>query len=194
MAADLLALPADLITLLGSPADLTTPVATMLIELATSKVQGAVGQRIVDLTDTALVDVDDYANWSQWLELPQHPIRSVASVTIDGGAVTDFLLRKQKLWRLNGWMSNFWQPSQVAVVYTHGYPAASQYLQLARQVTLSLASGVYINPGAVTSEGVDDYKVTYQEAMGRMELTEYTRQALIDAYGTSSYVTVAAQD
>jgi hypothetical protein len=190
--ADQLATPADLAAMLQS--DVDTATATMLIELATSRVQGAVGQRIIDLTDTALIDVDDYANWSQWLELPQHPIRTVTTVVLDGSTITDYLLRKQKLWRLNGWLTNFWMPSQVAVTYSHGFPAGSQYLQLARSATLALAKMGYGNPAGLAGESIDDYRVTYDQASARMELGEPLRAALVAAYGTASHVTVSAQD
>src|SRR5262245_31922605 len=56
---------------------------TMLVELATSKVQRmAGGQRIVDVTDTAVIDVTDPCEY--YLRLPQLPVRSVTSVSLDG--------------------------------------------------------------------------------------------------------------
>lgn len=192
--ADMLATVEDLASLL-QVGDLDRSTATLLIETATARVQAAAGgQRIVDLTDTALIDVDDPTQWSQWLDLPQYPIRSVATVVIDGAAVTDFLLRKQKLWRLNGWLTNFWSPSQTAVTYSHGYQAGSQYLQLGRQMTLSLAASVIANPSQLMSEAIDDYKVQFAEAASRMELSEFSRKAIRDAYGVDTYVTVSAQD
>lgn len=190
----MLATVEDLASLL-QVGDLDRSTATLLIETATARVQAAAGgQRIVDLTDTALIDVDDPTQWSQWLDLPQYPIRSVATVVIDGAAVTDFLLRKQKLWRLNGWLTNFWSPSQTAVTYSHGYQAGSQYLQLGRQMTLSLAASVIANPSQLMSEAIDDYKVQFAEAASRMELSEFSRKAIRDAYGVDTYVTVSAQD
>lgn len=184
--ADTLATAADLNNLL----QVTVPAAqaTLLLELATSVVQNAVGQRIVDITDTALIDVTDYC--TPWLELPERPIRSVSLVQIDGVTVTDWVLRKQKLWRAVGWLNRVSPPSQAAVTYAHGYVAGSQYLQLARNMTLSLAAAGYGNPTGAASESIDDYNVSYEAAMSRMELTEFMRAALVKAYGRAAHITV----
>lgn len=192
--ADMLATVEDLASLL-QVSDLDRSTATLLIETATARVQAAAGgQRIIDLTDTALIDVDDPTQWSQWLDLPQYPIRSVSLVVLDGVTITDWLFRKQKLWRLNGWLTNFMQPSQAVVTYAHGHPANSQYLQLGRQMTLSLCASAVANPSQLTSEAIDDYKVQFAEAASRMELSEFSRAAIRDAYGINSYVTVSEQN
>lgn len=187
--ADTLATASDLNTLLG----VTLPVAqsTLLLEMATGVIQAAVGQRIVDVTDTAVVDVDEN---TVWLELPQYPIRSIGTVKIDGVTVTDAVLRKQKVWRALGWVSTYSPPSQATIVNTHGFPAGSQYLQLARTMCLSLAAAGYSNPTGVTSEKIDDYQVNYAEALARMELTPYMRDALIKAYGRSAFVTDSREE
>lgn len=184
--ADQLATPADLASLLQQDLDAST--ANMLLELATAKVQRAAGgQRIVDTTDTAIIDVEPW-HTDRYLALPQLPVRSVSAVLIDGVASTDWLLRNQKLWRACGWGLSC-QPTQVTVTYAHGYPTGSQWLQLARDATLSLAKLGYGNPSGATSEAIDDYRVTYAEADARMQMTEQMRQAIADAYGTSTYVT-----
>lgn len=184
--ADQLATPGDLSALLQR-SDLDDYTSTMLIELATAQIQRICGgQRIIEVTDTAAIDV---LEWSQWLDLPQRPIRTVGTVVIDGTTVTDFQLTYQRLWRRTGWRMSWLQPSQVLVTYTHGYQAGSQYLQLARQAALTLAAVGYGNPGQVTGESIDDYKVTYAEAAARMEVTPFMAEALRAAYGTTSYVT-----
>ena len=182
--ADQLATLTDLASLLQSDVDNST--GTMLLELATSIVQQAAGgQRIIDLTDTAVVD----ASWDYWLDLPQRPVRSVTLVKIDGTTVTDAFLRGQSLWRAIGWMESSSPPSTVAVTYVHGYPAGSQYLQLARSMVLSLAQAGYGNPSSVSSESIDDYSVSYDQAAARMQLTPFMADAIADAYGFSTYVT-----
>lgn len=191
--ADQLATPQDLASLMQ--VDYATLTAaeqatmTMLVELATAKVQRAAGgQRIVDLTDTAVIDVNP-GDWDRYLSLPQLPVRSVASVLIDGTAVTDWRLSQQMLWRSAGWSQPWGEPTQVTVTYTHGHPDGSQWLQVARDHTLALARMPYGNPEGVKSERIDDYQVSYGEAEARMQMTEFMRQAIADAYGTSAYST-----
>lgn len=184
--ADQLATPEDLASLLQSDLDAST--ANLLLELATAKVQRAAGgQRIVDVTDTAVIDVDPWDN-DEYLELPQLPVRSVATVLLNEVAITDWTLSQQKLWRLAGW--NLWsRPSQIKVTYTHGYTAGSQWLQLARNTTLTLAKMGYPNPSGAVSEQIDDYRVTYAEADARMQMTDAMADAIAAAYGAGAYVT-----
>lgn len=192
--ADQLATPQDLASLLqldyASLSAAQQATMLMLVELATAKVQRAAGgQRIVDLTDTAVIDVDPCGEWDPYLPLPQFPVRSVSAVLVEGVAVIDYRLSSQMLWRSAGWQALWSQPTQVKVTYAHGYPTGSQWLQLARDSTLALAKLGWGNPGGVTSEAIDDYRVTYAEADARMQMTEFMRQSLADAYGTGAYVT-----
>lgn len=189
--ADQLATPSDLASLLKltyaslSVAEQAT--MTLLVECATAVVQECAGQRIVDLTDTAVIDIDPWTN-DYYLDLPQFPVRSVSQVVLDGNTITDWLLRNQRLWRVNGWMMTTF-PSQVKVTYTHGYSAGSQYLQMARKSVLSLAAGGYPNPDGATSVKIDDYAATYEAMAARMEESPHLREALKNAYGQSAYVT-----
>lgn len=186
--ADMLATPSDLASLLQR--DVDTATATLLIELATARVQRAAGgQRIVDATTTAVIDVRDPCDY--FLPLPQWPVRSVSAVLLDGVAISDWYLREQKLWRAVGWMSSWSPPSQVKATYVHGYPTDAQGLQLAKDACLSLAQMGYGNPDAATSEAIDDYRVTYADAEARMVMTETLRQAIADAYGMPAYVTTS---
>lgn len=191
--ADQLATPQDLASLLQLDyAALTAAqqaTMQMLVELATGKVQRAAGgQRIVDATDTAVIDVNP-GDCDRYLALPQLPVRSVAAVLIDGTAVTDWRLSQQMLWRSAGWSRSWCEPTQVTVTYTHGYPTGSQWLQLARDHTLTLARMGMGNPAGALSEALDDYRVSYAEADARMQMTEFMRQAIADAYGISAYST-----
>jgi hypothetical protein len=185
--ADQLATPADLAALLQMS---TVDNAALLLELATAKVQAACGgQRLVDLTDTAVIPILPGCPYEELLDLPQWPVRSVATVQLDGVTITDWRLAGQQLWRLLGWQTLSWEPSQVTVLYTHGYPAGAQGLQLARDAVLSLAAAGFGNPTGAASEAIDDYRVSYAEADARMQLTEHTRAALAAAYGRPAYVT-----
>jgi hypothetical protein len=184
--ADLLATPTDLATALQE--DIDTATATMLLELATARVQRAAGgQRIVDVTDTAIIDVTD--PYDEYLTLPQLPVRSVSSVLLDGVAITDWYLRQQKLWRSSGWMACWSPPSQVTVTYAHGHLTGSQYLQPARDFTLSLAVMAADNPKARTSESNGDRRISYAEAEARMQMTQSMRDAIAAQYGAGVYVT-----
>lgn len=191
--ADQLATPQDLASLLQlTYASLTAAqqaTLLMLVELGTAKVQRAAGgQRIVDLTTTAgQFDIDTDC-WDPYLQLAQYPIRSVATVVLDGVTITDWRLRNQMLWRSAGWRTTS-EPSQAVVTYTHGHIAGSQSLQLARGATLALGQLGWGNPDNVQSEAIDDYKVTYGEADQRMQLTEHMAEALRAAYGISAYTT-----
>ena len=192
--ADQLVTPSELASFLQlTYADLTPAqqtAMTMLVQLSTGKVQAACGQRLVEATSTFVLDVE-WGSWTPWLDLPQRPIRSVGSVTIDGTAYTDWLLRSQRLWRLGGWNLNASAPAQVTVAdCAHGYPAGSQVLQLARDMCLALAAAGYGSPGgAVASEQIDDYRVTYAEADSRMQVTPGMRDMLRQQYGAPAYVT-----
>lgn len=185
--ADQLVTPSELASFLQM--DLDTATATLLIELATGKVQDAAGQLLLDGTSTAVVDVD-MCEYDQYLALPQWPVRSVASVLIDGVADTVWKLRSQQLWRLYGWNTNPNAPTQVKATWTHGFPTGAQGLQLARDMTLALAAAGYGNPGgSVQSEQIDDYRVSYAEADARMQVTDGMRDRLREAYGIPAYVT-----
>lgn len=184
--ADQLATGEELASLLQMDLDAST--ANLLLNLATAKVQRAAGgQRIVAATSTAVIDVDE-CDWEPYLELVQFPVRSVSAVLLNGVAVTDYYLRGQKLWRASGWRGSTTAPAQVTVTTAHGYLSGSQWLELARDATLSLAKLGYGNPGGTTSEAIDDYKVSYADADARMQMTEAMRQSIADAYGAGAYV------
>lgn len=186
--ADQLVTPSELAAFLQQ--DVDTATATLLIEMATGKVQAACGQRLIEATSTFVLDVDIF-QWGAWLDLPQRPIQSVGSVTIDGIARTDWHLRSQRLWRLGGWNLNASAPSQVIVAdVVHGHPAGSQSLQPARDMCLALAAAGYSNPGGTaSSEQIDDYRVTYAEAESRMQVTPGMRDMLRSTYAVGAYVT-----
>lgn len=198
--ADQLATPEDLASFLQlGPYDLL-PLAkqetlTMLIELATAKVQRAAGgQRILLVTTVGAVIDLPLGHDDAYVQLPQLPVRSVASVAINGTVVTDFYLRSQSLWRISGWSGSYTYvaaPPQLTVTYTHGHAPDSLYLQSARGYTLELARGGWGNPGGVTSEAIDDYRVTYAEAEARMTIPAGIVESLRTQYGANAYVTVS---
>ncbi|GIE35905.1 hypothetical protein Ait01nite_089500 [Actinoplanes italicus] len=188
--ADMLITPAELASALQVD-EVDTASATLVIELATGKVQAAAGQRLVAAVSTFVIDVDP-CDYGPWLTIPQLPVRSVGAVLIDGVTYTDWLLRSQRLWRRNGWISRLDQPTQVTVQdVAHGYLDGSQALQPARGIVLGLSMVGYGNPGGAISESIDDYKVTYAEADARMQVTDSMRDLLIAAYGGGAHVTTS---
>lgn len=201
--ADQLATPTDLAALLQQDVDTST--ATLLLEMATAVVQQACGgQRIVQVVGDVLT-LGCYSD--SWLDLPQIPVTAVASVVLDGATLTvntDYKLVGNRIWRRYGWQGNLglpwdWQyswphatippgypvqePSSVVVTYTHGYAAGSQDLQLARSAVLTLAKGGYTSPSGASSESIDDYSVTFDAMVSRMEAAPFLKAALNKKYG-----------
>jgi len=197
MAADQLATPQDLASILQLDYA-TLPAAQqatllMLVELATAKVQRAAGgQRIVDVTDTALIDVEWFNN-DYYLALPQLPARSITLVKMDGVTITDWSFRNQKLWRANGWCNSTTTPTQNAVTYAHGHLTGSQWLQTAKGYTLSLGALGWGNPSGASRERIDDYEVSYAEADARMQMTKEMAESIAAEYGAGAYVTGFSQ-
>jgi len=197
MAADQLATPQDLATILQLDyASLTAAqqaTLLMLVELATAKVQRAAGgQRIVDITDTAVIDIDWWED-AEYLPLPQLPVRSVSQVKLNGTVITDWSLRKQKLWRFSGWRTTISTPDQAIVTYAHGLLAGSQWLQTAKGYTLSLGALGWGNPSGASRERIDDYEVSYAEADARMQMTKEMAESIAAEYGAGAYVTGFSQ-
>lgn len=193
--ADQLLTPEDLASLLERD-DIDRSKAVMLIECVTAVIQEATGgQRIV------LVENDTFqimATRDQWLALPQIPVVSVASVDIDGNALTEgtgFKRFGNRLWRKQGWSNRCTYPwtvpqilygqdlPQVNGVYSHGFADGSQDLQLARAAGISILKGVYGNPTGATSEAIDDYSVSYELLAVQLEASPYLKAALRSKYG-----------
>lgn len=188
--ADQLASPSDLASLLQQ--DVDTASATLAIEVCTAVVQAAAdGQRIIQVVnDTEVIDLDG-GFCSTYLTLPQRPVTAVSSVTVGATAVTDYTvqLSQRRLWRAAGWQTvtgtSYWlsQPTTVTVVYTHGYAAGDQKLQLARGTVLSLARGLFTNPSGVASEKIDDYAVAFEQATAALDASPALKALIRKQYG-----------
>lgn len=183
----MLASPEDLASALQK--DVDTATATLWAEVCTAVVQATCGQRIVRVADDEVVidlDVDDRG---AHLYLPERPIISVASAAVGATAVTDFTaqLSRGRLWRSLGWRSatlpDYNAPSTATVVYTHGYLASDQKIQLARGAVLSLATVAFENPTGATSERIDDYAVAYAAAQRAMDSSPELAKLLRKTYG-----------
>lgn len=186
--ADQLCTPEDLASALQ--ADLDASTATLWVECATAVVQAAAGgQRIVEVVDDPfqLLGTSD-----SWLDLPQIPVTDVASVVMDGEALTagtpgdassTYRKHGNRLWRGDGWQQYVQEPSLITGVNTHGYPAGSQELQLARSAAISIAQRAYSNPSGATRESIDDYTVVFEAMSAEMDASPHLKAALHKRYG-----------
>lgn len=181
--ADQLATPEDLASVLQrdllNQGDRAT--AELLIEGATALVQQICGQRLVQATSTVMLE----APADRWLWLPEQPVISVQSVSVDGVELdTDaWSLRTGRIYRHYGWLRGYLMPPLVEVEYTHGYAPGDQRLQLARSVVISLVRAGFTNPAGVTREQIGDVSTAFDIASTQMELTPFVRQALLREYG-----------
>lgn len=182
--ADQLATRTDLAALVQ--ADVDNASADLALEIATSIVQAAVGQRLIQAGEFTEVV---YGGTDRTLVLSQRPVGTVTSVSYNGTVLTagtasgTYRLTPDGLWRDIGWTDCAWEPWPVTVVYTPGYPDGSQDLELARGVTLSLARGLFVNPSGAVREQIDDYAVAYSEAAAAFEALPSLLVALRRKYG-----------
>lgn len=189
--ADMLATPTDLAALLKRSFDgFDTASAILALEACTAVVQAAAGgQRIVQVADEAATVV---GTTDSYLRLPQWPVTAVSSVTLDGAALTagapgsgsaTYRLVGDRLWRGCGWQTYCGEPSTVGFVYTHGYAAGRQELQLGRGTVLSLSRGLFENPSGVVREQIDDYAVAYAEAEAALDARPSLKALIRKQYG-----------
>jgi hypothetical protein len=185
--ADMIATREQLASALQKDVDNAT--ADVWLAASTAVVQEAAGQRIVLVEDEQITLT---GTTDSWLRLPQQPVRSVATVLLDGAAVTlgvagsggaTYRLRGTRLWRGDGWQKYVGEPSEVDIIYSHGYDTAEQGIELARGTVIGLARTPYDNPSAVSREQIDDYSVAYQVASAALEVNKFLRRALRRQYG-----------
>jgi hypothetical protein len=171
-----------------SVSELDEASALLAIEGATAVVQATARQRLVRVDDDAITLSGGYG---PWLRLPERPVISISSAALDGTVLSlgtaegTYRLRGARIWRSCGWQTPCYGPSEVQIVYSHGYDLDDQDVQLARTITASLAAGAYEQPGggAVQREQIDDYSVAYAAAAAQMEATPSLRSALRHKYG-----------
>lgn len=172
-----LATEAELELLTGQ--DIASDKAALLLNTASGVVRGVVGQTLSEVADDELVIM---GTTSVWLQLPESPVTAVASVAVDGEALSsdDYKRFGDRLWRAGGWRSCPSEPSTVEVTYTHGWAAGDWRLETARSMVLTLAANKLANPSAAVSESIDDWRVRY--AVTAEDLPDAARANLLDAY------------
>lgn len=194
MALDPLATVADLEArgLTVDPSE--TAVVGTFLEEASASVREAAGVPISETTSTVGLEGPDD---SQWLTLPGPPIVSVASVAIDGEAVTDWRLRSHQLWRAAGWSAGC-EPSEVTVTQTHGLPTVpADIVGLVCRIAAAVLVAYRAQPDGeglaardVRSERIGDYSVTYGDSgrITEIELPDYLREQLAARFGGGAAV------
>ncbi|OII64594.1 hypothetical protein BJP40_19840 [Streptomyces sp. CC53] len=171
-----------------------TTVATTYLAVASAAVREAAGVPISQTTSTVTLE----GPATQWLSLPGPPIVSVASVAIDGEAVTDWRLRSHRLWRAGGWSPDC-GPSEVEVVQTHGLAEVPEdIVDLVCQLAAAALGAYRSDPdgtagmGAadIRAERIGDYSVTYGShgLITGMELPDYLRERLAARFGGGAAV------
>jgi hypothetical protein len=187
----MLATPEDLAALLQDD-ELDRSTAELLLQCATSHVQSAAGQRILEVENDEITLYLDSFDSDTWLSLPERPVTAVSAVSIGATPVADWSaqLNRSRLYRAYGWRSTLIAypdaPSTVTVTYTHGYPDGHQKLQLARSATLALAAQGASNPTGALREQIDDYSVQYADAYARMQPSAEMVLALRNLYGRAT--------
>jgi hypothetical protein len=184
--ADQLATALDLASALQH--DVDTASAVLALEACTAVIQVACGgRRIVRVVDDS---EEVWGGTDRVLRLKNAPIVTVTSVTYNGSALTQgtasgtWRRAKYGIWRDLGWTEVCSEPLPTTVVYTHGYLAGTQDIQLARGACWGLARGLFENPsGVVIREQIDDYSVAYAEAQAALDAKPSLKALLRKQYG-----------
>lgn len=158
---------------------------TALLDSASAAVRDAAGVAITETTATIKLSTPA----DRRLRLPP-PVRSVASVLVNGEAVTDWSLRDDSLWRAS-WQAPTDIPGEVTVTFTYGLaevPADIVDLVCALVgAGVALAGEGYEAKTGKTYENVDDYRVGYAQGsdavVSPMELPDRTRRMLARRFG-----------
>lgn len=156
-----------------TPADAAQ--AQLLLEGATARIRAVTGQWISEVVNDVWT-TDAPVDRVLWL--PQRPVSAVASVTLDGVPVTDWVLRGSRLRRRCSWATAC-EESEVVVTYTHGYPIESEEMALARDACMALAGWARGNTDGLKQRTIDDFT----QIFGDESQWEYLNKSLIKAYG-----------
>ncbi len=159
--------------------------AQRALDVASSAIRDAAGA-VIGPSQTSTITIRR-PGCESLLRLPA-PIVSVASVSVDGSAVTDYVLDDEGLYRCGGWAGD-----ELEVTYTHGLaevPAdiVSMCTGLAVAWLLHRDGGGSSSPG-VKSVKIDDGAEAYtDEAAGQVSpvfIPDVTRQWLRARFGSA---------
>lgn len=162
-----------------------TALVTVMLAVASSLVREAAGSPIAEHVAT----VTWWALESgEWLEIPVTPVRSVATVTLDGDAITDHKVVYGDLWRASGWFSH--EPVEVEATLTCGLPEVPEHIkQLVCDLAILGINSATIGAldARVVAERIDDYAVTFAagaaSVASAMTIPKATRISLRAQFG-----------
>jgi hypothetical protein len=156
-----------------------------MLAVASSLVREAAGSPILSATVTVSWWVTE---WSEWETVPVRPLRSVASVTLDGAAITDHKVVHNDLWRAAGWFDC--EPVEIEATLTAGLPTVPESI---KQLVCDLAilgmdtATAGALDARVIAERIDDYSVTFTEGgaavASAMTIPSATRSSLRARFG-----------
>jgi hypothetical protein len=155
--------------------------AQVLLDIVTGEIEDEADQQISLVTDDVLElpgTTDDR------IELPQRPVVSVASVTVDGQPLvegTDWYLEGDTIIRIATPLTIItgadavyyddirqfpfgigfgWPKQTIAITYTHGY-AADSIPQTLKTICLEATVRAWVNPGSVARETIGNEATVY---------------------------------
>lgn len=164
----MLATAAELATHLKHP--VKTAAAEQAISVSSAYVEGVTGLAFTARTATiSLAGVHSYT-----LEIPLKPIRGVTAVTAAGVPVTDHVVTAAGLFHPWGWGGPL---VSVEMVVQYGATVTPDDI---KGVVLEMAGSVYDERQGISSEGVDDYRVTYTENLSPMS------RSVLASYGAGA--------
>jgi hypothetical protein len=172
--------------------------ADKLLARASTRIREATKQKISLVTD------DEYTRSGtrdERISLPERPVVSVAGVSINGQAITDWYLAGNELVRgsltfVDGLLDDgpgrrvgFGLEQQtLAITYTHGY-ADEDVPEICRSIALEMVKRVWFNPGGVIQETIGPDQTTYApyaEPPRGLALTNGERQELRRFFGSNA--------
>lgn len=121
------------------------------LAVASFMVRAAAGAVISSTTSTITIP----APWGQWLSLPS-PVTGVASVSVDGTAVTGYRMQVDGLFLDEGWADA--PGAQATIVFTHGLAVVPKdVVDLTCQLALEWLA--YSNEGGGATVGLQSVKL-----------------------------------
>lgn len=109
-------------------------------------------------------------------DLPATPVQSITSVTIDGGATTDYDLLADGSLRFRKWYA---QGTTATVVYVAGFASTDYRLEAARAVAVRVAARLYTNPDSRTSYAAPG-ELSYSSAPELVRLLTLDERLMLD--------------